>query len=75
METATPERTPKRKLLDLLLVQKAGMELGPFVAARRADGDAWSVVCAKIFALTSELVTVPWLIEQCGATRPRGSAA
>ena len=72
MEAPTAERTPKRKLLDLLLAQKAGMELGPFVQARRADGDPWSVVVSKIYALTSEAVTVPWLIAQCGPTRDGG---
>jgi hypothetical protein len=63
--TAAADRTPKRKLIDLLLAKSAGQDLPHFADTRRTDGDSWGDVAAKVYGLTGETVSVPWLIRQC----------
>lgn len=64
--TAEADRTPKRKLIDLLLSESDGVDLAQFSDKHRAEGDSWADVAARVYARTGETVNVTWLIRQCG---------
>lgn len=64
--TAEADRTPKRKLIDLLLTESNGLDLAEFTIKHRAEGDSWADVTARVYAATGETITVTWLIRQCG---------
>lgn len=65
--TAEADRTPKRKLIDLLLTESEGMDLAQFKDKHRAAGDSWADVTARVYAATGETITVTWLIRQFGS--------
>lgn len=64
--TADADRTPKRKLIDLLLAESDGVDLAQFSDKHRAEGDSWADVAARVYARTGETVNTTWLIRQCG---------
>lgn len=64
--TAEADRTPKRKLIDLLLTESDGVDLAQFTDRHRSAGDSWSDLAARVYARTGETVNVTWLIRQCG---------
>ena len=58
------DHTHKRKLIDHLLRVKTGQDLITFAAVRRASGDSWADICAKVYGETGETISQTWLIGQ-----------
>lgn len=58
-------QSPLRMLVEHLLSQHE-TTLQSLVDARRAAGDSWGDIAARIYATTDKTVSVPWLIKQCG---------
>lgn len=59
--------TNKRKLIDHLLRVKTQQDLITFAAVRRASGDSWSDICAKVYGEVGETISPTWLVLQCEA--------
>ena len=60
------DRSPKRKLIDLLLTKSDSVDLAQFADRLRAGGVSWADVAARIYARTGETVNPTWLIRQLG---------
>lgn len=75
MAIAADNRSPKLKLLDVLLVRAAGIDTRRFVGDRRALGDSWADIAARIFSITGETISTTWLIRKFGdELTPDGAA-
>ncbi len=59
---ATDTRTPKHRLLDLLMVAKTSKDLGHYVRRARADDTAWRIIAKNVADITGEDVSPPALI-------------
>lgn len=59
--------TTKRKLIDHLLRVKTQQDLITFAAVRRASGDSWADITAKVYGEIGETISPTWLITQCEA--------
>lgn len=62
---AETSQSPLRMLVEHLLSTQE-TTLQTLVDERRAAGDSWGDIAAKIYAATEKTVSVPWLIKQCG---------
>lgn len=55
-------RTAKHKLLDRIMVNQSGTDLGGYVARQRADGQSWRKIAAAVHRITGEDVADVTLI-------------